>query len=188
MAPQNLDIFGAPYYILKRRTVIATDQQNNAIVCASQLCLQSLSNSKWCSNVNRNLFQSILLMLLMNLACIYCWYWLLPWTCNAHTETFQWQLIYLWLWTPLLWHCWHYDLLKWWYWWWLIMSIALYAYWCCRLWLCWLLMHMIWSTDNFNYVLFALYNCIRFNFFFYAVSWIPLYVVSSRQTHRIFLG
>ena len=49
-------------------------------------------------------------------------------TCNAHTETFQWQLIHLWLWTLLLWHCWHYDLSRWWYWWWLIMSIALYAH------------------------------------------------------------
>jgi len=51
-----------------------------------------------------------------------------------------------------------------------------------------LLMHMMrWLPDNFDYVFFVLYICTLV-LTFHAVSWIPLYVVSSHQTHGTVLG
>ena len=75
----------------------------------------------------------------------------------------------------------------------MIDSIELYAHWCYRL--CYSF-EITWIVDASDDAMITwqfrlciiLYICILVLIFFYAVSWIPLYVVSPRQTHRTFLG
>jgi len=139
----------------------------------------------------------------VDLACIYCWYWFLSWTCNLQRTYRNISMTVFVLLIHLLLYCL-----------WLtmatvtvILSNLIYCYdndddwfdWTvCTLMLqvvlfiwdyldCW----CTWWCDDYLTIsimyLFVLYICILV-LIVYAVSWIPLYVVSSHQTHRIFLG